>query len=162
MTSSAALLKELKLLIAIQKKSITSNKASEKILLLAFNLHKPLFKPAELSEASQLFHNSLPFFFDTFHRLSIRIEPDTVSFAQRCCSGFQYLVDETSPVDNSELNTLLEGPVSVVKEYIKNCLENDIKPEYPSGSEKSEDLSKIPKSHWWWFVTPTSDTSDDE
>jgi hypothetical protein len=153
--TSSKLLKELKLLTAIQKKSVTSNKASEKILLLAFNLRKPIFSvAAEQSEATQQFLKSLPFFFDTFHRLSIRLEPDLVNYAQRCCSGFQYLADELSTADKIEVEALLGGPFSVVTEYIKNCLEEDIKPEYPSGSVAKEDLSKIPKTHWWWFVTP--------
>lgn len=161
MTSS--LLKELRLLAALKKSSPSSNLASERVLLLAFQLPKPLTTTTDRAETTQVFLKSIPIFSASLQRLRIRLEPDLVDHAQRCCSGLQYIVDELELKDSAELNSLIEGPVAGVKEYIKDCKEQDIQPEYPSVSHplSSEELSKVPKSHWWWFVTPNED-SDSE
>lgn len=156
---SNQLLKELRLLAAFKKSSIKSTKASEKVLLLAFNQTKPLFTSPDQTEAKTLIEKSKQFIFEAFKRLNIGLEPDTVLFAQRCCSGLQFIVEEL----NCELSELLEGPVSGVKEYIKNCKENEIEPEYSAARQSAttqQSISNIPASHWWWFVKPLESDSE--
>lgn len=156
---SNQLLKELRLLAAFKKCSITSNRASEKIFLLAFDHPKPLFSSDVQIEAKSLIEKSLPIISESFNRLKIRLEPDLVEFAQRCCSGFQYIVDEL----NFDASEVLEGTVSGVTEYIQNCKELEIEPEYPSVSQPvvtQEQIAKIPKNHWWWFVQPSTNESE--
>lgn len=153
------LLRELRLLAAFKNCSIKSNRASEKVLLLAFSQSKPLFTSTDQSEARKLIEKSLPFLSESFNCLKIRLEPDLVEFAQRCCSGLQFIVDEL----NLERFDWVEGTVRGVKEYIQNCKEFEIEPDYPSVGQPTvteQQISAIPKSHWWWFVEPNKSDSD--
>lgn len=147
---SNQIINELKLLAAFKKCSLKSNKASEKVLQLAFTLPKPLFNSSDKTEAINLFKRSLPYIRGSINRLNIRLEPDLVNFAKRCCSGFQFIVEELN-LESNETESIFES----AKEYIKNCEESEIEPEYPALSQPKltkEELSKIPQSHWWWFI----------
>lgn len=156
---SSQLIKELRLLAAFRNCSIKSNRASEKFLLLAFTQPKPLFSSPDKSEAINLIEKSFPLFRESFSRLKIRLEPDLVDFAQKFCSGFQFIVDELR-IEAAELQEILEG----IKEYIKNCKGNQIEPEYSNEVKDltEEEKAKIPRSHWWWFVKPLEEQSEEE
>lgn len=157
-------LESLRRLAALKNISLTSNRASNKLLLLAFKLPKPLTSDTDRAEATSLFVNSLPMFSESLQRLNIRLEPELVDTAQRTCSGLHYIIEELNQSENPQLKSLLDFPVADIKEYIKSCKELDIQPEYPSVDQSltSEELSKIPKSHLWWFVTLKADSDSDE
>jgi Sec-independent protein translocase protein TatA len=149
------LLSELKLLVSLKHPSLKSNRICEKFFLLAFAQPKPLFDSNDKLEAEILSEKSVPIFRESFKSLRVRLEPDFIDFAQRYCSGFQFLLDELKFFPE-ELPQILEG----VKEFIKNCKEFGA--EKDSKPITEEELAEVPQSHWWMFVKKIENQEEEE
>lgn len=161
---SNVIIKELQLLSTLNKSSPQSFRSSEIVLLLAFESPKPLFSTAGPAQIVQAFNKSIPNFTEAFKRLTIKISPDLVHHAQRCCSGIQFIIDELPEgTQISDLSTLTEGPISVLKEYIRNCIEEGIQPENPSLTKplSAAELSTVPQNHWWCYLSAKSDSESE-
>jgi hypothetical protein len=126
------------------------------LVLLAFSETKPLFAEPEKLKAAGLLESAVPLLEKSFATLHSKLNPDLRQTAQQCRSGLEFLVDEFK--DDEETYAKLQPilfsmPVKCVEDYIKYT--TGVPVEY--STYVPQDLSSIPRSHFWWFNANSED-----
>ncbi|KAF8359414.1 hypothetical protein PRIPAC_94409 [Pristionchus pacificus] len=126
------------------------------LTLDAFHSDKPLFRSSDKTRAFSALHRCLPLLQKAFTQLDVGMNVDRRIDSQKYRSGLQFIVDEVSEdqtLHNELLNFISSVPIISIEKFIKNttgCTPDTIV------SEKV-DVSRIPRSHYWWFYEECDD-----
>lgn len=128
------------------------------LTLDAFHSDKPLFPSSDKTRAFSALRRCIPHFQKTFTQLDVGMNVDRRFDAQKYRSGLQFIVDEVSERDDQILHKELidftsSVPIVSIEKFIENttgCTPDTIE------SEKV-DVSKIPRTHYWWFYEECDD-----